>query len=147
MPSKPGPYIFIFTLITVLLFIIGFRWGGQVEKANKAINFFLSLPPTKPPAPTSPPLEFKTYTHQECGLSFLYPAFFKIEKESSITATLKNENKFLNFNCKKNNSLEPTIDPKYKTFEKLNPKNNKNIVFVVEKSLLPLLEKSLEFTN
>lgn len=145
MPQKPGPYILFFSLIAILVFIIGIRYGQNVEKTNKKVNFYLSLPPTKPPAPTETPLEFNTYKHPGCGLSFLYPNSLKIEKESSYSAKLKNGKIFISFDCQKNATAEPTIDPKYQTLEKLNLKNGKKIIFLIEKSLLPLLEKSLEF--
>jgi len=145
MSKKLTPYIFLVILGFVLIYILGFRSGQKVEKTNKDVNFLLSLPPTKPPAPTPLPLEFKTYKHMGCGVSFLYPDFFKVEKESSTAALLKDKKTVFSLNCAKGSAIEPTIDPKYSSFEKLNSKNNKKIIFIVEKSLLPLFEKSLEF--
>jgi len=145
MTKKIGPIIFVAGLLVILIFIIGVRYGEKVEKINKKVDFYLSIAPTKP-APTSPSLEFKTYQHEGCGISFLYPSFFKVEKESSNEATIKNSKKFVSFNCHQKAATEPTVDPQYSSFEKINPKNGKKIVFTVEKSLLPLLEKTLEFS-
>lgn len=147
MNKKLGPFIFLTVLVIVLVFIFGVRLGEKVEKDNKKVDFFLSLPPTSTPAPTTAPLEFKTLTHAGCGLSFLYPSFYTIEKESSFSATIKSGKKFLSFNCQKNVVSEPTVNPDYVSLVKTNLKNGKKIVFTVEKSLVPLLEKSLEFLS
>ena len=137
MPKKFGPYLLLFFLAITLVFILGVRTGERVEKSN--------LPPTKPPLPTQPPLEFKTYTHKGCGVSFLYPSYFKLEKDSSAEAKISDNNKFIAFSCNKTAAAEPTINPQYKSLEKINPITGKKIIFTLEKSLLPLLEKSLEF--
>ena len=137
MPKKLGPYLLLLLLITVLVFILGVRTGEHVEKSK--------LPPTKPPLPTQPPLEFKTYNHKGCGISFLYPSYFKLEKDSSEEAKISDKNKFIAFSCGKTATAESTINPQYESRGKINPLTGKKIVFTLEKSLLPLLEKSLEF--
>ncbi len=147
MNKKIGPYILLSILIIILVFIFGARYGQRVEKDNKKVDFLLSIPPTKPEAPTAEPLEFKTYKHQGCGLSFLYPSFFTVEKESSYGATIRKSAKLISFDCHKSASFEPTISPNYISFKKTNPKNYINIYFIIEKSLQPLVEKSLEFTK
>jgi len=146
MDKKLGPYVFIVILVIILTFIFGIRYGQRVEKDNKKVDSFLSQPPTLP-TPTGVPLEFKTYTNKDCGISFLYPAFFKVDKEGSFAARLKNNKTFIIFDCHRNATSEPSISPNYTSLEKINPINSKKIYFTVEKSLQSLIEKSLEFTK
>ena len=83
---KPKTFVFIVILLLILFFILGVRYGQKVEKANKVVDFLLSITPTKKPTPTpSPtPLIFKEYKSQRWGLRFKYPKNFEI-KESTNT--------------------------------------------------------------
>jgi len=146
MAKKIGPLVLIICLVTILIFVIGVRYGEKVEKTNKKVDFYLSIAPTKT-TPTSPTLEFKTYQHEGCGISFLYPSFLKEGKVSSFSAKLSGQAKFISFNCEKNATAEPTIDPNSQSLEKINPKTDKKILFFLSKSLLSLLEKTLEFNK
>jgi hypothetical protein len=137
--------IFLLVLGFVLIFILGVRYGQRVEKTNKAVNFMLSLPPTKSPPPTTPPLEFKTYISKDCGISFLYPNIMTVKKETSSSATIKDGKEFISFDCGKTAISEPTVSSQYLVVIKTNPKNSKKIFFILGKSLQPLLEKSLEY--
>ena len=168
MGNKIGPYILVTSLVLVLIFIVGLRYGQSVEKSNKKVEFTLSLPPTKIP-PTSIPLEFKTYVHKICGIQFLYPSSLNIQKESSSGATFgKDEAKSIEFSCEKKNPFDLNGD-KIATEElkfqnqtlkaptkkdgnrKLvfltlrNPINAKSIYIWIETRLLPLFESSLKF--
>jgi|GEM_PF-6911831 len=49
---KPKTYVFLFIIITILTFILGVRYGQRVEKANKTIDYLLSIPPSPSPFPT-----------------------------------------------------------------------------------------------
>ena len=88
---KQKPLIFLFILILVLTFILGFRSGQSVEKTNKVINYVLSITPTKiPPTPT--PVSYKEYKSKKWGLKFTYPANLEV-KESSKTPEILFEEK------------------------------------------------------
>jgi hypothetical protein len=151
MLKKPGPYILLFTLTLVLIFIVGVRYGQNVEKTNKTIsNYLLSITPTKP-IPTVLPLAFQTYQSKTCGISFLYPNSLTKEKETSQSAQF-NEGKetVVSFDCEKNNYLTPAAASsggQMTTIMKTNPKNGKRIIFTVKKNLLPLIESSLQFNQ
>lgn len=71
------PYIFLITLVAILFFIIGFRYGQNVEKANKIIDYLLSLTPT--PYQKSPtPIPTTEYKSKRWGLKLKYPENLKI---------------------------------------------------------------------
>jgi len=150
MPKKIGPYILLFALMLVLIFIIGVRYGQNVEKTNKTINAYL-LSITPKPSPTTIPLQFKTYHSKTCGISFLYPDSLTKEKETSLSARFdEDKNPVLEFECEKNNYLTPTAataDSQTAILTKINTKNGKRIIFTISRSLQPLIEKSLEFSN
>ena len=86
---KPKTLIFITILLLILFFILGVRYGQKVEKANKVIDFLLSITPTKKPtpAPSPTPLIFEEYKSRRWGLRFKYPAGFEI-KESTRTSEI-----------------------------------------------------------
>ncbi len=143
MNVKRGPIIFILVLIIVLVFILGLRYGQRVEKTNKAIDYLLSLPPTKPPQPTQIPLEFKEYMHKNCGVKFLYPTSATIEKESSTSALFNQGSvQSIKLTCDLKSALATTEAGLLRRF---NPRNGKTITIVVSPLLQPLIEKSLEF--
>lgn len=51
---KIKPYLFLFFLIVILVFILGVRYGQRVEKNNKVVDYVLSITPypTYTPSPT-----------------------------------------------------------------------------------------------
>lgn len=80
---KNRPYFFLFTLLLILFFILGVRYGQQVEKNNKIVDYLLKLPtPTLPISPTPP--VYTEYKSKKWGLKFIYPDNLKI-KESTNT--------------------------------------------------------------
>jgi len=80
---KQKPLIFLFILILILSFILGVRYGQRIEKTNKAIDFVLSITPTKvPPTPTS--ISYKEYKSKKWGLNFTFPSNLEV-KESTTT--------------------------------------------------------------
>ena len=89
---KTTPYLFLGFLLLVLLFIVGFRYGQQVEIANKAINVVKNISPPVTSVPSITPLAFKTYKHAPCGVQFLLPASFSTVKEGSEGAMLQDGN-------------------------------------------------------
>jgi len=144
---KIKSYLFLFALIIILFFIIGVRYGQKVEQANKTINYYLSLPPTKPPEPTISK-DFLSYTHTSCGVSFVYPAWLSKEKETTVSAQFLNQGKMALFiSCDKITPTTVVSDPNMVTFQKKNFNNNKTISFSVTKSLFPIIEKSLELIS
>lgn len=161
--SKLTPYIFLAILIVILAFILGARYGQKVEQTNKVIDYLISLPPTKP-IPTIIPLEFKSYKNKICGISFLVPSTLRIQDESSYSALLKEGKTIsLEFNCRPGVDFDKeekiaTEEIKFQNkkivaqkinnlirFKIYNPKNGKSILTSLNRSLLPLFEKSLEF--
>ncbi|MGB9883597.1 MAG: hypothetical protein ACPLRN_03745 [Microgenomates group bacterium] len=75
------PYLFLVFLIIILVFIIGVRYGQSVEKANKVIDYFLSITPTKPPTPT-PTWTMTDYKSKKYQIKIVYPSFLKVEEST-----------------------------------------------------------------
>lgn len=136
--------MFLVLLAIVLFFILGVRYGQNIEKANKVISFVLSITPTQKPTPV--PIAFVEYKHATCGAQFLYPNTLAKENETSTSARFVDGKQLaLAFDCKKGSNIFSALaTPQTATEEVPNPRNGKTIYFVVEKSLLPLLQKSLE---
>lgn len=168
--QKPGPWILIITIVVVLVFILGIRYGQQVEKTNKTISYVLSIAPTQ--KPTDVPLNFKTFVSKICGISFLYPSTLKAENATSQSAQfIQNKQTQLAFSCDKKNPFIVSNDTNVATAEVqfqgkkikiqtkqdnnqkiffltlLNPLNVKTIFFQIDEKLLPLLESSLKFST
>ena len=53
---KIKPYLFLFFLVVILVFILGVRYGQRVEKNNKVVDYILKITPypTYTPFPSSP---------------------------------------------------------------------------------------------
>jgi len=53
---KIKPYLFLFFLVVILVFILGVRYGQRVEKNNKVVDYILKITsyPTYTPYPSSP---------------------------------------------------------------------------------------------
>ncbi|PIY68555.1 hypothetical protein COY90_05345 [Candidatus Roizmanbacteria bacterium CG_4_10_14_0_8_um_filter_39_9] len=146
MNKKLTPYIFLTVLIVVLFFILGFRSGQQVEKTNKMITALISIAPTATLAPTPPLLSLEKYESPGCKLSFLYPNYFTIQRESSSGAMLVYRTQSINFSCEA--FQEQGKDTKeLKIWTKTNPNTGKKVVFYLDPSFLPLLEKTLTFSS
>jgi len=86
MSKRPLPYIFLAFLFAILLFILGIRYGREVEKVNKTVSYVLNLPPSITSAPTAQPLTFANYVHSGCKTSFLIPNELEKTKEGSTSA-------------------------------------------------------------
>lgn len=142
---KMKPYIFLAVLFVVLFFILGIRYGQKVEQANKTINYYLSLPPTKPIEPTRS-LEYKTYVHKTCGIAFLYPLWLTKEKETTVSAEFSEKNKtMISFTCGKNTNPSPSTASGMILLQKKNQTGTKTVFFIVDQQIAPLIEKSVEF--
>lgn len=149
---KIKPYVFLFVLLVVLFFILGVRYGQQVEKTNKTINYLISIPPTKPP-PTATPLKFDTYKNSDCGVSFMYPstatstADFDIDcqKDSRFLSILKDPNVATEEMTLLNKKIKGKSQADRLIFSSLNLRNGKTVYFSITRTLFPLFDKTLEF--
>lgn len=83
------PVIFLIFLFLILFFILGVRYGQKVEKANKTIDYIISLTPKITPTqtPTPTPIKIEEYKSKRWGLKFKYPTNLKII-ESTNTAEI-----------------------------------------------------------
>lgn len=79
-------YLLLFFLILILIFILGVRYGQNIEKTNKVINYVLSITPTKVPIPT--PLKYATSEGKIWRIKFTYPSFLKIKEDPSRSAVI-----------------------------------------------------------
>lgn len=165
MSKKPLPYFFLAFLLAILLFIVGVRYGQQVEKVNKTITYLISLPPSPTGSPTIPPLGFSTYTHTGCQVSFLIPNLIEKTKESSASAVFSSKDKKLAIalSCEKkelikeDKELSVNLNKTIRAYEVqtkdttsyriVHPLTRKVVTITVAKSYLSLLEKSLELTS
>jgi len=166
---KNRSYVMLFFLTVVLFFILGVRYGQRVEQTNKAINYFLSITPTKIPTP-SVPLEFKKYILKNCGISFLYPSLLELKSESTGAALLVQKDTSLEIGCDKSNKLLDILqDPNVATaeitfknksirtkttnqgnvyiFSFINPVQGKTIYTALSKTIYPLFESTLQFVT
>lgn len=172
---KLRPYMFLLVLILVIIFILGVRYGQRVEKNNKVIEWYLTrMPtPTTPITPTLPEVAYDTYKDKTCGVSFLYPKNLKAEV-STASAVFKSGDGMteLTVQCdRQQNKLITQLDTeklatKEMTFKQQkiqgregqlnsgksmvgftirNPINNEFILFILNKNLYPLIEKTLQF--
>jgi len=171
MKNQYAPYIFLGILLTVFVFILGLRYGQKVEKTNKAINYLISLPPTKS-VPTNIPLEFKTYENKDCHIRFLYPSELIIKNVGSNSAELvEDKMTTIKLSCQMKNDLTSLLENKKLATQEIklgerkilariskqtnnslliftvqNPKTGQRIYLGVDTRLYPLFDKSLEFT-
>lgn len=167
MFNKPLPYLFLFFLVVILVFIIGIRYGQRVEKTNKTINYILSLTPTK--STTSPTMvQYKKYVNSTCGIEFIYPSNLA-KKESTVSALftqagqaeleidcftqsqlleiLKDEDiatAEIEFQSKKIESKVTNNNQVY-VFSVIHPKTKKRLNIAIKKYLYPLFERTVEF--
>jgi len=84
---KTKSYVFLFVMILILIFILGVRYGQNVEKNNKVVNYLLSITPTpKPPTPT--PVKYKGYKSKKWGLKFTFPVGLEVKEDATAPAIL-----------------------------------------------------------
>lgn len=170
MNRKMGPYFLLGSLFVLLVFILGVKYGKKVEITNKKINFLLSITPSKAPIPTQP-ISFKTFKNDGCGVQFLYPESFKVLKNSSVEASLEeNDSEILRINCEKtgelqtklSSSTQPKEDIKFKNltpkavvdpkdsqkrlfFQIRNGLSGKQIYIMISRNFFPLFESTLQY--
>jgi hypothetical protein len=165
MKNKMTPYLFLVFLTVLLFFILGFRYGQKVENTNKINQIMASIPPSATVAPTQIPFGLKTYNHTGCGLQFFQLNTSEVIHKASNGAMLQEKGKpILSFDCSKNIQTDSVAtdsikllfqkktiaatekDGKY-LFQLKHPFSGITVSFFVEKSLYPLLEKSIEFVT
>lgn len=84
---KTKSYVFLFVMILVLIFILGVRYGQNVEKNNKVVDYLLKITPTKPiPSPTL--VKYVDYKSKKWGIKFTYPAGLEVKEDTSKSAIL-----------------------------------------------------------
>jgi len=169
MNKKIFPYLFLILLALALLFILGVRYGQKVEKTNKTVDLFLSLPPTQTPKPTQPPLTFQTYKNSVCGMQFLYPTTLTKEKETSTSASFyENKKSILEISCERDEKIISLLEDKNIAtleinlqnkklvaknrqndliFKIINQKTNREIFVMIKKSLYALFANTIQFFN
>lgn len=157
------PFYFLGALFILLVFMIGLRYGQQVERVNKITSYLISIPPSPTKTPTLPPFSLIAYHHKNCDVSFSFPNSFHIEKETSMSANLvEGKTTHLTLSCDPKTIIPAQDELKTATDElKLQEKamkyislgdntrfvytkNKKNILFTVSSIYLPLFEKSIE---
>lgn len=171
---KPQSYLIIFILFAIAVFIIGVRYGQRVEYENKQFRFALSITPVKITV-TPPPMDTligqSSFSHKDCGISFLYPQILKKESESKTGAKLSTPDSKegrISFTCNQNKTQYEKdlqvikIKNKMKfqgkeidvytsgdvySFMLYNNLNSKYILFKIDNRLYSLLEKTLEFSK
>lgn len=150
--KRRGPVIFVLVLVLLLVFIGGVRYGQRVEKVNKTVSYLISLtppPPSATPFPTPLSVKYKTFIHKPCSVSFVYPSYMKITKESSQAAALvQDETTQLVFSCERTQPQFPAFDDeKAATITaKTNTLTGRKVFFKLNKDLVPLLENSIKFS-
>lgn len=164
MSRKVIPYLFLGFLCIVLFFVIGVRYGQSVQKANESLPMPTAVP-TSLPSPTDKPLQFNTLSHDGCRISFLYPSSLEIDRTATNGAMLRQGNRIaLSFDCDpKQKAVEAATDGAKLTFQKRaltasldkdmylfslrHPVTGRIIVISAERSLYPLLERSLVYNT
>ena len=161
MSKKSLPYFFLAFLLAILLFILGVRYGQQVEKVNKTVSYLISLPPSPTIAPTNAPLAFADYSHPGCQISFLLPNELTKTTESSSSALFSTREKKLGIAllCEKktytkaDTELSVAVNKTIRAYEiqtkdtvsyrVYHPITGKVVTITIAKQYLPLLQKSL----
>ena len=157
-------------LVSVLLFLIGFRLGNKVAKIDSTYVSPTPIIPkaTQIPTPTEFPTSIERFEFKNCSLSFLFPPQLEI-KQSSEEAQLKKGKESIFVSCNKNTveKLQKELDklPQQEVVSMHNqyvnvyndqkitmwtmrvPSSTKKIAFKVTHDLADLVLKTLEFTR
>lgn len=169
---KLMPYIFIVSLLLILAFLGGTKYGKDLERTNKVIDLFTKITPPVTSEPTKPVERgFKLYENATCGISFAYPSYLSIEEESSSSASfISADNETVDISCEPDYTLpeaflqeekiattslelndEPVLasvsavkeDEKY-SFSLRNAKKRLDIDILISSSLYPLFAQSVK---
>ncbi len=170
--KKATPYIFIVTLLLIIVFMGGIKYGIRVEKINK--TEVLSLTPIKKQASPTPIIEkptLKTLAHPGCKVSFIYPyTSSTIIKKATHSATITDKMQKLKveLDCKKEdiNEIQKKLSKdytktktiihsgvvveKYTSNKKINillvrnKLDNSRTVILASDNILPFIESSIQ---
>lgn len=99
MSLTPRSALLLLLLTTIVVFFVGFRFGRRVERIDKSYVAPTAVV-TDAPTPTQTKTEIKTFNHEGCQVSFLYPSELQINS-SSTGATLSQGEQSINFSCEK----------------------------------------------
>src|SRR3989338_7370349 len=171
MKTNIKPYLLLFFLLSIVLFLAGFRYGRKVEQIDKTY-----IPPTKIISPTKPQtsptpysIGFRNYNSLPCQVSFLIPDNFKKMTDDN-SELLSNKIQSIKINCQQKKIRKTMIDyedatpsAQYKlTGQKVNvyemtknkslwtvknPFNQELILFVADNNLIPIIIKTIEFSQ
>lgn len=162
-------FIFLLVLLSLVLFLSGFRLGKKIERLDKTYIPPLSPTTTPKPTPTQRPLQFNTFLSADCGLKFLYPSFFSEEESATNEGRLTFQDEQISLTCQKEKIEEFNKNKKslaqeeeatianqkiiiyqapqknHLLFSLFNAKNGKMILFTIPKNLFNLFAETLEF--
>lgn len=165
------PYIFLTSLLAIIIFMLGLRHGQSVEKTNKQIDFILSITPTKKIEPSPlPTITFSVFTHENCEISFIKPSYLVVKKESSTGALLDSSmNEKINIDCIDSKKITQSNDQKNATISSIllnnqkvtgtkreidtdfieltfaNSKKQLTYTFIIHKNIYPIFERTFTF--
>lgn len=74
--KKLLPWLFLTLLIAIGAFIGGIQYGKNVQDVNEALEYIQANMPkaaSPQPTPAQKPLGFRTYTDDQCNISFILP--------------------------------------------------------------------------
>lgn len=146
MQKKKAPYVFLGILVVILFFIVGFRAGEQVEHTNKLTSTILSTMPSATAVPSAAPIQYRTYENKTCRIAFLYPGYLQPTDETTKSARLIYKKELIEFSCAA--PITPTATDSARTFyTAINPLTRLKTYFYLDKTLEPLLERTLEYTS
>lgn len=161
-------WVLLLILFSLALFLGGFRLGKKVERFDKTYLPLLTPTPTPKPTATPLPLRFNTFSSKDCGVKFLYPSFFKEEKNTTDEAVLSFQEEKILIDCstkkidqfnkdKEKLSKEKeemilnqkiiiyqTPDENHYLFSLSNWQNGKRMIINVPKNLFDLLIETLK---
>jgi len=162
--------VFLLILVSVVLFLAGFRLGKKIERIDKTYTPLLTPTATPKPTATPLPLRFTTFLSTDCGLKFLYPDYFEEKETATSEARLVYNNDEITVDCRKskieeftknikNHQKEDEITIKNRKvqvyqltdqkggvlFLILNPQRTKKILITLPKNLLNLVAETVEF--
>ena len=170
MKTNIKPYLLLFCLLSIVLFLAGFRYGRKVEQLDKKyVQPTKIISPTKALNPTSKPVGFRSYNSLPCKVSFLIADDFK-KMTDDDSELLSNKIQSIIINCQQKEIRKTMIDyedatpsAQYKlTGQKVNvyemtknkslwtvknPFNQELILFVADNNLIPIIIKTIEFSQ
>lgn len=95
MKTKLLPYIFLFVLLIIAVFLFGLQYGKRVQDVNELVAYVMSITPSPTihmEAPKSPtPVAYKRVMVKPCAVSFTAPDTFESTSETSTSARIAYE--------------------------------------------------------